>query len=50
LQVIVAALVGVVEHKYIRAIVYFLEWYIKCCRLQRFSEADLDEIRKLASR
>jgi hypothetical protein len=50
MQVMVAALVGVVEHKYIRALVFFLEWYMKCCRLRRFSQVDLNEIRMLASR
>jgi hypothetical protein len=50
MQVMVAALVAVVEHKYIRALVFFLEWYMKCCRSRRFSQADLDEIRMLASR
>jgi hypothetical protein len=46
----VAVLVGVVEHKYIRAVVFFLEWYIKCCRARRFTLADLEAIKKLASR
>ena len=48
LQVIVFALIGKVEAKYIKCVVGFLEWYMAACRGESFTRRELDALDKLA--
>jgi hypothetical protein len=48
LQVIVLALMGLVESKFIVCVVGFLDWYLAACRSVSFTARELEELDKRA--
>lgn len=49
-QVIVPAMVGVIDNRTIKAVVKFLDWYDLACRTKEHTEASLDSMEETGIR